>query len=84
MAANFRRRFWFGAGEYLYDVIDSPTSAIDPGGRGRDHRLRPNQILAVSLPFKLLTDKQAKAVVDICALHLLTVATGRFRFLQPF
>jgi glycogen debranching enzyme len=24
------------------------------------------------LPFKLLTDKQAKAVVDICAVHLLT------------
>ena len=49
-ADNFRRRFWFAAGGYLCDVIDGPGG--DPGLDGKlyDRRLRPNQILAVSLP----------------------------------
>lgn len=72
VAGNFRRRFWFAAGEYLYDVIDGAAGKLGPDGRYYDHSLRPNQILAVSLPFKLLTNEQAKAVVDICALRLLT------------
>jgi predicted glycogen debranching enzyme len=72
VATNFRQRFWFEAGEYLYDVIDTPAGAMSPDGKRNDHSLRPNQILAISLPFKLLSDEQAKAVVDICALRLLT------------
>lgn len=72
VAGNFRRRFWFEEGEYLHDVIDGPAGEIGPDGKRYDHSLRPNQIFAVSLPFKLLTDEQAKAVVDICALYLLT------------
>jgi glycogen debranching enzyme len=72
VAENFRQRFWYEAGGYLCDVIDGPGG--DPGYDGKlyDRRLRPNQILAVSLPFKLLTAEQAKSVVDICARHLLT------------
>lgn len=72
MADNFRRRFWFEAGGYLYDVIDGPEGDLGPDERRYDSSLRPNQIFAVSLPFKLLTDKQAKAVVDICARRLWT------------
>lgn len=64
-AESFRRRFWFTAGEYLYDNVDSPTERDDP-------TLRPNQILAVSLTPGLLSEAQAKAVVDVCGLHLLT------------
>jgi predicted glycogen debranching enzyme len=71
-ADNFRRRFWFAGGGYLCDVIDGPGG--DPGLDGKlyDRRLRPNQILAVSLPFDLLNEEQAKAVVDVCARYLLT------------
>jgi len=72
VAAQFRQRFWFEAGEYLYDVIDGPLGELHPDGRRYDDSLRPNQILAVSLPFPLLSEAQAKAVVDICALHLVT------------
>lgn len=72
MAENFRRRFWFAAGGYLCDVIDGPGGDPGPDGKLYDRRLRPNQILAVSLPFKLLDDDQAKAVVDSCTRHLLT------------
>jgi len=63
VAENFRRRFWFQEGGYLFDVIDGPEIKQDPS-------LRPNQIFAVSLPSKILNDAQAQAVVDICARHL--------------
>ena len=77
VSESFRQRFWFEEGGYLYDVIDGPVidslnGELGPDGRQYDPSLRPNQIFAVSLPFKLLNDKQAKAVVDICARHLWT------------
>ncbi|NBB75440.1 MAG: glycogen debranching protein, partial [Bacteroidetes bacterium] len=39
---------------------------------GDDPALRPNQILAVSLPHSPLSPEQQKAVVDACASHLVT------------
>jgi glycogen debranching enzyme len=39
---------------------------------GNDASLRPNQIFAVSLPVSPLTPEQQRAVVDVCARHLLT------------
>jgi len=58
-------RFWNPARNCCWDVIDSP-------GIGNDASLRPNQILAVSLPVSPLTPEQQKAVVDVCARQLLT------------
>jgi len=60
---SFRRKFVNKAG-YLYDVIDGPN--------GDDPSLRPNQIMAVSLPHSPLTPKQQKSVVDIVQAKLLT------------
>jgi glycogen debranching enzyme len=57
-------RFWNEKDRFCYDVIDGPG--------GNDPTLRPNQIFAVSLPESPLTSPQQKAVVDICALRLLT------------
>lgn len=57
-------RFWDDNLGHCYDVIDGPG--------GNDPSLRPNQIFAVSLPESPLTTAQQKAVVDICALRLLT------------
>ena len=57
-------RFWHEARGYCYDVLDTPT--------GDDPALRPNQLLAVSLPHSALTAGQQKAVVDVCAQRLLT------------
>jgi predicted glycogen debranching enzyme len=72
VAESFRRRFWFEQGGYLCDAVDGPAGECGPVEDQSDTSLRPNQILAVALPFKLLTDAQAKAVVDICARHLWT------------
>jgi predicted glycogen debranching enzyme len=57
-------RFWNEAQGYCYDVIDGPE--------GLDARLRPNQLLAVSLHHSPLGGAQQRAVVDVCARHLLT------------
>ena len=60
-------RFWNPAAQFCFDVIDGP------GGSGdNDASLRPNQILAVSLPETALTPAQQRAVVDVCARELLT------------
>lgn len=63
---SFRARFWYAAGGYLYDVVDTPDTERD------DSALRPNQILAVSLTSGLLDATQARAVVEICQRELLT------------
>jgi len=71
-AGSFRRRFWYQEGGYLYDVIDGPEGEPGTDGKRYDASLRPNQIFAVSLPFRLLDDAQAKSVVDVCTRHLWT------------
>jgi glycogen debranching enzyme len=58
-------KFWNAARSCCYDVIDAP-------GLGNDGSLRPNQILAVSLPVSPLAQEQQKAIVDLCAAQLLT------------
>lgn len=68
-------KFWYEAGGYCYDVIDSPN--------GNDASFRPNQIFAVSLPnwgeppfapteAPLLLPKQQQMVVDRVGQKLLT------------
>jgi predicted glycogen debranching enzyme len=59
-------RFWNAQSGCLYDVIDVP------GGGAHDARVRPNQILAVALPYGALTEAQMRSVVDRCAQDLLT------------
>lgn len=56
--------FWYNEGRYCYDVLGGPT--------GDSAALRPNQLLAVSLPHSPLTGEQKKQVVDICGRVLLT------------
>jgi predicted glycogen debranching enzyme len=48
----------------LYDVIDGPA--------GNDGSIRPNQILAVSLPHSPLAPDQQKRIVALCGNRLLT------------
>jgi predicted glycogen debranching enzyme len=61
--ASFCAVFWNEAARCLYDVVD---------GEHRDARLRPNQILAVSLPYSPLSRAQARAVVQKVWQHLYT------------
>jgi predicted glycogen debranching enzyme len=58
------QRFWNEPAGSCFDVIDGPE--------GNDASLRPNQLFAVSLPESPLRPEQQRAVVDVCARHLLT------------
>ncbi|MFA4916074.1 MAG: amylo-alpha-1,6-glucosidase [Syntrophales bacterium] len=60
---SFRNTFWIEREGYLGDVFFSDFL---------DHAIRPNQILAVSLPFSPLTSSQQVLVVDKVKEHLLT------------
>jgi predicted glycogen debranching enzyme len=62
--AAFNRRFWYGAGSYLYDVVD--------GEAGDDSACRPNQIFALSLPNPVLDAERWKPVLECVRERLLT------------
>jgi predicted glycogen debranching enzyme len=72
--ASFRARFWRPDLGYLADVVDLP-------GGGDDLALRPNQVLAVSLPDPLLDQRQARAVVQAVGRALWT--SNGLRSLAP-
>ncbi|MEI2610693.1 MAG: amylo-alpha-1,6-glucosidase [Candidatus Promineifilaceae bacterium] len=57
-------RFWYDEGCYCYDVVE--------GAHGDDASLRPNQLLAVSLPHSPLSPGKQKQVVAACGRELLT------------
>jgi len=61
---NFDRLFWNEESNYLYDVIDEKGIP--------DITLRPNQIFAISLPFVLVENEKAKAVLKIIEEKLYT------------
>jgi predicted glycogen debranching enzyme len=61
---SFHRRYWFGEGGYLYDVVD--------GEGGDDASLRPNQIFSLSLRFPILRAERWRPVVDVVSAKLLT------------
>jgi predicted glycogen debranching enzyme len=77
-AKNNYQKFWNAERSCCFDVIDVPGSAKNGG---KDAALRPNQILAVSLPVSPLNKDQQKSVVDICAQRL--VACYGLRSLAP-
>jgi len=61
---SFRQRFVDERHEWLADVVDGPE--------GTDWTLRPNQILAVSLPYALIEGSQARSVVTAVGRSLAT------------
>lgn len=60
--ASFNKEFWNPGRDYLYDVV----------GETKDASLRPNALLAVSLPFPVLDKGRWKSVVDLAERELLT------------
>jgi predicted glycogen debranching enzyme len=60
---RFVEVFWNADGGYLYDVVN---------GDQNDSAIRPNQILALSLPFALLGRNRARQVLKVVEDHLLT------------
>ena len=60
---SFNRLFWNAQAGCLYDVVD---------GGERDASMRPNQIIAVSLPYTMLPADRARSVVEAVRRDLLT------------
>jgi predicted glycogen debranching enzyme len=70
LQASFNRRFWYADGGYLYDVVDGEGN--DGAGPRDDASLRPNQVLAISLPHPVLEPQRWSAVLDVVAQKLAT------------
>ena len=62
--ASFNQRFWYDAGQHLYDVVDGPD--------GDDAALRPNQLMAIGLRHPVLDPSRWEPVLTACREHLLT------------
>ena len=60
---NFNRLFWNGQDECLYDVVNGDT---------HDRSIRPNQVLAVSLPNSIVDNERGQKILNGIEKHLLT------------
>jgi predicted glycogen debranching enzyme len=60
----FNRRFWYGEGGYLFDLVD--------GEQGADPACRPNQVLAIALPNPVLDESRWASVFEVVRTRLLT------------
>jgi len=63
--ATFNARFWYADGGYLYDVVDAE-------GGGDDDSFRPNQVLAMSLPYPVLDPARWQPVLRQVGERLVT------------
>jgi glycogen debranching enzyme len=63
--ASFNRRFWYGKGGYLYDVVDGEDGTDDPA-------CRPNQVLAISLDYPVLDPSYWEPVIRVVREKLVT------------
>lgn len=63
IASAFVQAFWNPSGKHLYDCITNEVG---------DPSIRPNQILAISLPHSPLDTVQQKDVLEVVKQHLLT------------
>ena len=60
---SFREKFWDAAHGWCYDCLTAG---------GPDASLRPNQLIAVALPYTAVTREQAKSLFSAVTEHLLT------------
>lgn len=51
---SFNREFWYEEGGYYYDVV---------GDEGKDPRFRPNQVLAMALPYSPVPPERARSAL---------------------
>lgn len=60
---SFDLTFWYEAGGYLYDCVSE---------EGADKSIRPNQIFAISLPFRIISRDKEKRILEVVGRELLT------------
>lgn len=61
---SFNEQFWNTEGGYLYDVVNDTE---------KDDSLRPNQLLAISLPFTLINGEKGRSILKIITAKLYTL-----------
>jgi len=61
---SFEKQFWYASGNYLFDHIDQDGNPVA--------ELRPNQLFAISLPFKLVEGEKARAILKAVEENLYT------------
>ncbi len=64
ISENFSKDFWSEQHGYFADVIANDGQ--------KDYSFRPNQLITTSLPFRLVSSDQARAMIDNCQKQLLT------------
>jgi predicted glycogen debranching enzyme len=69
---SFNEKFWNEGAQYLFDRVE---------GRERDASVRPNALIAISLPYEVLEESRFKPVVETAARELYT--TYGLRTLAP-
>ena len=62
---SFNRRFWNAQANCLFDVVDAESGGDDPA-------IRPNQVLAISLPHPVLDPQKWRTVLDVVQRLLVT------------
>jgi predicted glycogen debranching enzyme len=62
---SFNQRFWNAQANCLYDVVDCEHGGDDPA-------IRPNQVLAISLPHPVLDPQKWRTVLDVVQRLLVT------------
>ena len=69
---NLRETFWCSKTQCLYDCIFPEKDRAGKSEWKCDASIRPNQLLAVSLPHSAFNDRQKKLIVRVCERELLT------------
>ncbi|WP_406661185.1 amylo-alpha-1,6-glucosidase [Methanolobus sp. ZRKC3] len=70
--SSFIEKFWNEKDGFLYDCILDSGEAGDRNNENKDASIRPNQILAVSLPFSMLPESVSLSIVEMVGKKLLT------------
>jgi predicted glycogen debranching enzyme len=61
--SGFNQQFWYGLGQYLFDVVENHNG---------DASIRPNQVIATSMKYSMLSVERARAVLTKVEQQLLT------------
>jgi predicted glycogen debranching enzyme len=76
--ANLQKKFWCAETGYIFDClvdISLTTTGRPSSGKSTsvgDSTLRPNQVIAVGLPFNAFSEAQTRAVVEVATQKLVT------------
>ncbi len=71
---SFLATFWSEEKGYLADYVNESAGEVGPlwEAGGRNFFVRPNQVIACSLRYKMLTEEQQLSVLGVIKRHLLT------------